>query len=77
MPYSHDQPDNGMRIKRLGMGDVISRGKYTAYQVASRLQRLLADAAVNTRAKEIGEIVKAERGTAAAANALETHLPRR
>ena len=40
MPYSHDQPDNGMRIMRLGMGDMINRRKYTVDEVASRLRRL-------------------------------------
>jgi UDP:flavonoid glycosyltransferase YjiC (YdhE family) len=74
MPYSHDQPDNGMRITRLGVGDMISRRKYTAGEVAGRLRRLLSDAAVKTRAREVGEMVRAERGTVVAADALETQL---
>ncbi|HXR77031.1 MAG TPA: glycosyltransferase [Bryobacteraceae bacterium] len=77
MPYSHDQPDNGMRIMRLGMGDMISRRKYTVDEVAGRLQRLLSDASLQTRAREVGERVRTERGAAAAADALEKCLQMR
>jgi UDP:flavonoid glycosyltransferase YjiC (YdhE family) len=74
MPYSHDQPDNGMRIRRLGMGVTISRHKYTVEAVVRALQRLLSDASLHRRAGEIGRIVRAERGVAAAADALERSL---
>jgi UDP:flavonoid glycosyltransferase YjiC (YdhE family) len=77
MPYSHDQPDNGMRIMRLGMGGMISRRKYTVDEVAGRLQRLLSDASLQTRAREVGERVRTERGAAAAADALEKCLQMR
>ena len=77
MPYSHDQPDNGMRITRLGMGGMIGRRKYTVDAVALRLRHTLLDAGLQARAGEVGEIVRAEQGTAAAADALEKHLQRR
>ena len=77
MPYSHDQPDNGMRITRLGMGGMIGRRKYTVDAVAQRLRHTLLDAGLQARAGEVGEIVRAEQGTAAAADALEKHLQRR
>jgi rhamnosyltransferase subunit B len=47
VPLSHDQPDNGMRVRRLGAGDVMTRsdrGSASAlgHQLASRLDALLS-----------------------------------
>ncbi len=41
MPMSHDQPDNAMRVKKLGCGDSIARRKFKPKAVAEKLDRLL------------------------------------
>ncbi len=38
MPFSHDQPDNGRRMRRLQVAQVIARGSYTPQRVARRLR---------------------------------------
>lgn len=53
VPYSHDQPDNAMRVKRLGVGRVIPRSRYRANRLAEELKLLLA-----------GEYAAAARATA-------------
>jgi len=37
---SHDQPDNAVRIRRLGIGDFILPNSYTKPQVIEKLDRL-------------------------------------
>ena len=41
VPFSHDQPDNASRIKRLGVGDWISPKHYHAKPAARKLEKLL------------------------------------
>jgi rhamnosyltransferase subunit B len=40
VPMSHDQPDNAVRIRRLGIGDFILPTEYTAVRVLEKLDRL-------------------------------------
>jgi rhamnosyltransferase subunit B len=75
MPFSHDQPDNAARVKRLGTGDVIPRRKYRADRVSRTLQHLLSDSAVLRTASEIGTAIQAEHGITSAADALERLYP--
>jgi rhamnosyltransferase subunit B len=42
VPYSHDQPDNGMRVERLRVARVIPRSRYRADRLAGELKLLLA-----------------------------------
>src|SRR6185312_5370099 len=71
VPYGHDQPDNAMRVSKLGISGTIGRQQYTADRVASALKRLVGNAEVKTRADRVGQIVKHEDGAAAAADAIE------
>lgn len=41
MPMAHDQPDNARRLQRLGVGDYLLPGRFTADAVAARLADLL------------------------------------
>jgi len=72
--FAHDQPDNGMRVQRLGCGRVLVRSQYTARRAAAELRRLLEDPSYAARAAEVGERVRAEDGAAAACDALERCL---
>ncbi|HSJ62658.1 MAG TPA: glycosyltransferase [Gemmatimonadaceae bacterium] len=71
VPFAHDQPDNAHRAERLGISRTIYPSAYRAERVARTLASLLDDRAASTRAREIGRIVRAERGAAAAAEAIE------
>jgi rhamnosyltransferase subunit B len=74
MPFSHDQPDNGARITRLGVGKMITRRRYKLNTVSRELQHLLVEPRFRNRAREVGAIVQAENGIGAAADALERAL---
>ncbi len=74
MPYSHDQPDNADRLERLGTSRTIPRKKYTAKRAVKELRKLLGDPKYARRADDIGRIVKAEKGVAAACDAIEGQL---
>lgn len=53
MPMSHDQPDNADRVKRLGVGDLISVPGFRAPAVARKLARLLGSAEVAARCRDV------------------------
>ena len=71
MPYSHDQPDNARRMRRLGVGRTIQRQKYTPLRVARRLKAMLEDERMRRRAASVGERLKQEDGVRVACDALE------
>jgi rhamnosyltransferase subunit B len=70
VPYSHDQPDNGMRVKRLGVGRVIPRSRYRADRLSAELKRLLADEYA-TAARATACEMEREDGVASACKGLE------
>ena len=74
MPYSHDQPDNAARCRRLGVAEVISRNSYNAETAVQALSKILADKDYAEKAARCGEIVRSEHGTAAACDAIESQL---
>jgi UDP:flavonoid glycosyltransferase YjiC (YdhE family) len=71
MPYSHDQPDNARRMRRLGVAGVIRRQDYTAERAARRIRRMLGHPRFAERAAEVGERVGRENGLTRACDALE------
>jgi rhamnosyltransferase subunit B len=71
MPYSHDQPDNARRMRRLGIAGVIRRQDYTAERAARRIRRILGHPRFAARAAEIGTQLQRENGLARACDALE------
>jgi rhamnosyltransferase subunit B len=71
MPFSHDQPDNADRVRRLGVARVIDRRRYAAGHAANELRRLLGDQRYRERATAVGKIVRAEDGVRSACDALE------
>lgn len=73
MPYSHDQPDNARRMRRLGIAGVIRRPDYTAERAARRMRRILGHARFARRAAEVAEQLRLEDGLTAACDALEAH----
>jgi rhamnosyltransferase subunit B len=71
MPYSHDQPDNARRVRRLGVAGVIRRQEYTAERAARRIRRILGHSRFAARAAEVGEQMRREHGLERACDALE------
>jgi UDP:flavonoid glycosyltransferase YjiC (YdhE family) len=71
MPYSHDQPDNARRVRRLRVARVIRRPRYTAETAARKIALLLESARMRRRAARIGEQLRRENGLSAACDALE------
>ena len=74
MPYSHDQPDNAARCKRLGLSETINRNNYKAENVAKLLNKILSDSNYIQRAKKAKRIVDSENGTQIACDAIEILL---
>jgi UDP:flavonoid glycosyltransferase YjiC (YdhE family) len=71
MPYSHDQPDNARRMKRIGVARVIQRSQYKPWRVARRVRAMLADPECAEQARIAAEEVARENGVKTACDALE------
>ncbi len=50
MPMAYDQLDNGSRLKRLGVADMLPRKKFTGANLAAVLEKLLSTPSVHERA---------------------------
>ncbi|MGA8111276.1 MAG: glycosyltransferase [Acidobacteriaceae bacterium] len=71
MPYSHDQPDNARRVRRLGVAEVLGRTHYKSSEAAHLIRQLLSNPAYAARAGKVAVTVRVENGAVAACDALE------
>jgi len=71
MPLSHDQFDNAVRSKRLGIARIISRERYRAQKAAAELDRLFCDPTYAQCAAEVGSKIRVEDGVGSACDAIE------
>ncbi len=71
MPYSHDQPDNARRMKRLGVARSLLRSHYTAKRVARVVRTMLAEPEYEEQAHEAALEIANENGPKTACDALE------
>jgi rhamnosyltransferase subunit B len=71
MPYSHDQPDNARRVRRLKVARVIQRKNYTPNRVARIVAAMLANPAYSERAADVGQRLAQEDGVRSASDELE------
>jgi UDP:flavonoid glycosyltransferase YjiC (YdhE family) len=76
VPFAFDQPDNADRVKRIGVGRIIPRHRYTVARARQELTRLLEDPSYAAKASVIGEKVRLEDGVTRACDALEQLVPR-
>jgi len=76
MPYSHDQPDNARRVRRLGVAKVIPRHRYQARNAANLIREMLAEPKYRERADGIGAQLRGENGVQSAVDALEALVAR-
>lgn len=71
MPYSHDQPDNARRMRRLKVARSIQRENYTPVRVAQKLKAMVDEPLFAERAAQVAEQLRHEDGVRSACNALE------
>lgn len=71
MPYSHDQPDNARRMRRLKVSRTIQKVDYKPARVARKLQAMLNDPDYAARAQAVAQKLGWENGSKAACDALE------
>jgi rhamnosyltransferase subunit B len=71
MPYSHDQPDNARRMKRLGVAGVIQRASYKPARVARQVRAMLADSEYEQKAQAVAQAMAREDGVKTTCDALE------
>jgi UDP:flavonoid glycosyltransferase YjiC (YdhE family) len=76
VPYGWDQPDNGARIERMGIGLMLSKRRYAPEKAAMALQRLLEEEAFAARAVAVQGQVLAENAIVKACDAIDS-LPSR
>jgi rhamnosyltransferase subunit B len=76
-PFAGDQPDNAMRMCRLGVARQLAPNAYVPRRAAADLAELTRDSGVRLRASQIGRSVAAERGAEVAADLIEALLHER
>jgi len=76
VPFGQDQPDNARRCLRLGVGRMLSVGRFSVSRVTRELTELLNNPAYHERAKQVGQQIKEENGTSKACDAIEEVLLR-
>ena len=74
MPYGHDQLDNAMRCRRIGVGEVVRRDRYNADRASELLEKILSDPKYATNAAKKAAIIETEGGAAAACDEIEKIL---
>jgi UDP:flavonoid glycosyltransferase YjiC (YdhE family) len=76
MPYSHDQPDNARRMRRLKVSRTIQKADYKPARVARKLRDLLDEPKFADRAEHVAKQIAAEDGVKTACDALEALFAR-
>jgi UDP:flavonoid glycosyltransferase YjiC (YdhE family) len=71
VPYAHDQPDNALRVSKLGISRTVRRRDYSADAVRRELDGLLTDPMVPGRCAAVREQLAHENGAARAASEIE------
>jgi len=77
MPYSHDQPDNARRMRRLRVARSIQKSIFTPLRVARKLRVLLDEPIYARRALQVSQRLKGEDGIKNACDSLEALLTRK
>ena len=76
VPFAHDQGDNAVRTRRLGVARVLFPSHYNRKTVGRHLADLLSPA-FRARGEAVGESIRTENGAARASEALERLTGRR
>lgn len=76
MPYSHDQPDNARRVRRLGVAEIVQRNRYAADRAVRIITDLLNKPSYARHALQVQREMASEDGLKTACDALE-RMPHR
>jgi rhamnosyltransferase subunit B len=71
VPFAFDQPDNALRVERLGSAQVLYPRQYTAPRAARLLDDLIGASGYARRAGEVARRVRSEDGVGDACDAIE------
>jgi UDP:flavonoid glycosyltransferase YjiC (YdhE family) len=71
VPYAHDQPDNALRVSKLGISRTVRRRDYSAGSVRRALEQLFDDPLVPERSAAVRERLLHEDGGRTAVDAIE------
>ncbi len=74
VPYSHDQPDNAIRVSRIGAARTLARHRYRADRVVQELTPLLGEAVYLESARQAAHEMSSEDGVSAACEGMERLL---
>ncbi|WP_224996122.1 glycosyltransferase [Cesiribacter sp. SM1] len=74
IPHSFDQPDNALRVERLGAGKFIYSAHFTKNRLKKALLCLLEDPSYSYAAQQAAAVVKEECGTETASNYIESFI---
>lgn len=74
VPWSHDQPDNADRVRKLGVARVARRTRYTAARAERELRFLLEDRRYADRAVQVAEGIAREDGLRNACDGVDEAL---
>jgi len=74
IPYGWDQPDNAVRVQRLGSGLHLARTEYSVETATTALKALLDTSRFSLRATEVREQMATEDGLALACDAIDSVL---
>ena len=76
VPYGWDQPDNGARVARLGVGLCLARTEYAAESAVAYLRILLDEGQFAAKASEVATQIQSEDALHLACDAIERVLER-
>jgi rhamnosyltransferase subunit B len=74
VPFAFDQPDNAAHAARLGVSRTLPRVKYRAARVAKELNLLLTRSDYQSKASEVGILLRREQGAVTACDLIEQVL---
>jgi rhamnosyltransferase subunit B len=74
MPLAHDQFDNAIRVKRLGLGTSIAAAKFSGPSAAAALKQILGNQAVSDACRKIADLLAKKDGLSRAADAIESRV---
>ncbi|SDX00600.1 UDP:flavonoid glycosyltransferase YjiC, YdhE family [Hydrobacter penzbergensis] len=71
VPYSHDQPDNAYRLKKLGVSEICYRHKISVSKLKSSLKKVISTPSYHQNADSLYRKLYYENGVVAAADIIE------
>ena len=71
VPFAHDQPDNAVRVRRLGTGDYVRPKDYQANRVVRKLEALMGSTNIRENCRLRAEALARSTALASACELIE------